>query len=46
LLREVLAGQPDRSVVIVQVGFSTNMARLLDSEPDQYSALTGHELVK
>lgn len=30
LLRRVLAGQPDGSVVIVQVGFSTNLARLLD----------------
>ena len=46
LLRAVLAGQPDRSVVIVQVGFSTNMARLLDSEPDQHCALNGQELVK
>ena len=46
LLREVLAGQPDRSVVIVQVGFSTNMARLLDSEPDQHSKLTGRKLVR
>ena len=25
LLREILAGQPDNSVVIVQVGFSTNL---------------------
>ncbi|MGA2596006.1 MAG: nucleoside hydrolase [Bryobacteraceae bacterium] len=32
LLRETLAAQPDGSVVIVQVGFSTNLARLLDSE--------------
>jgi inosine-uridine nucleoside N-ribohydrolase len=46
LLRTVLSGQPDRSVVIVQVGFSTNMARLLDSEPDQQSDLSGRELVR
>lgn len=46
MLREILAGQPDQSVVIVQVGFSTNMARLLDSEPCEHSALTGLELVK
>lgn len=31
LLRRVLAQQPDSSVVIVQVGFSTNLARLLDA---------------
>lgn len=44
LLREVLAGQPDQSVVIVQVGFSTNLARLLDTAPDDHSPLTGREL--
>ena len=31
LLRATLAAQPDRSVVIAQVGFSTNLARLLES---------------
>ncbi|MFN7920844.1 MAG: nucleoside hydrolase [Bryobacteraceae bacterium] len=31
LIRQVLEGQPDGSVVIVQVGFSTNLARLLDA---------------
>ena len=31
LLRRVLAAEQDASVVIVQVGFSTNLARLLDS---------------
>jgi purine nucleosidase len=45
LLREVLAAQPDNSVAIAQVGFSTNMARLLDSKPDEYSDLNGHGLV-
>ncbi len=30
LLQKVLGEQPDASVVIVQVGFSTNLARLLD----------------
>ena len=34
LLRRVLAAERDRSVVMVQVGFSTNLARLLDSDPD------------
>lgn len=31
LIRRTLEAQPDQSVVIVQVGFSTNLARLLDS---------------
>jgi purine nucleosidase len=45
LLRATLAAQPDRSVVIAQVGFSTNLARLLESPADASSALTGRELV-
>src|SRR5665213_3177604 len=45
LLRKVLAAQPDGSVVIVQVGFATNLARLLASRPDDTSPLTGKELV-
>lgn len=45
LLRKTLAGQPDGSVVIVQVGFSTNLARLLDSKPDSNSPLDGKTLV-
>jgi hypothetical protein len=45
LLRATLAKQPDRSVAIAQVGFSTNLARLLDSRPDEHSPLTGLELV-
>lgn len=32
VLRQTLAAQPDSSVVIVQTGFSTNLARLLDGE--------------
>jgi inosine-uridine nucleoside N-ribohydrolase len=46
LLRDVLADQPDGSVVVVQVGFSTNLARLLDSQPDQRSPLDGAALVE
>jgi inosine-uridine nucleoside N-ribohydrolase len=44
LLRKVLTDQPDGSVVIVQVGFATNLARLLGSPPDAVSPLTGKEL--
>ncbi len=46
VLRKVLAAQPDQSVVIAQVGFSTNLTRLLDSGPDEHSPLSGTELVK
>lgn len=45
LLRKTLAGQPDGSVTIVVVGFSTNLARLLDSPGDSHSPLAGKELV-
>lgn len=45
VLRQVLAKQPDGSVVCVVVGFSTNMARLLDSKADEHSPLSGRELV-
>ncbi len=46
VLRRVLAREKDGSVVIAQVGFSTNLARLLDSGPDQASPLTGMELAR
>jgi inosine-uridine nucleoside N-ribohydrolase len=44
VLRETLAKERDGSVVIVQVGFSTNLARLLESPPDEISSLSGVEL--
>lgn len=46
LLRRTLAAQPDGSVVIAQVGFSTNLARLLDSPSDGHSPLSGEDLVR
>ncbi|MEZ6059652.1 MAG: nucleoside hydrolase [Planctomycetaceae bacterium] len=46
VLRKALASQPDGSVVIAQVGFSTNLANLLKSGPDDISPLTGHDLAK
>jgi len=46
VLRRALAGQADGSVVIVSVGFMTNLALLLDSSPDGDSPLDGMELVK
>ena len=46
VLRRALAAQADGSVVIVQVGFSTNLARLLDSKPNVLSPLDGKALVR
>ena len=46
VLRRTLAAEKDRSVTIVQVGFSTNLARLLHSPPDADSVLGGSELVR
>ena len=45
LYRKILASKPDHSVIISSVGFSTNLARLLDTPADEYSPLTGKELV-
>ncbi|MHB8969455.1 MAG: nucleoside hydrolase [Pirellulaceae bacterium] len=46
VLRQVLSQQPDHSVRVAQVGFSTNLARLLASPPDNISPLGGVELVR
>lgn len=45
LLRKLLAGEKDRSVVLIAIGPETNLARLLRSEADEYSPLDGKELV-
>jgi len=45
LYRQILAAQPDHSVVIVSTGALTNIGRLLMSGPDQYSPLNGVDLV-
>ncbi|PQO29692.1 nucleoside hydrolase [Bremerella cremea] len=46
VLRKTLAVAEDNSVVICQVGFSTNLADLLESPADDFSKLDGMELVK
>jgi inosine-uridine nucleoside N-ribohydrolase len=46
LLRKTLAGEQDGAVTLIQVGFSTNLARLIESKPDRYSSLNGMDLVK
>lgn len=46
LYRKILPTQEDNSVVIVSVGFSTNLIKLLETQADEYSPLSGRELVK
>ena len=43
--RKVLSEAEDNSIVISSIGFVTNIANLLQSQPDQYSALNGYDLV-
>ena len=45
LYRKLLAASEDNSVTIASVGFSTNLARLLETPADEYSELSGKELV-
>ena len=45
LYRKLLSEAEDHSVVITSVGFSTNLIRLLETPADEYSDLTGKELV-
>lgn len=46
VLRKAIASQKDGSVVVAQVGFSTNLAALLASKADSHSPLSGVELVQ
>jgi inosine-uridine nucleoside N-ribohydrolase len=45
LYRKLLSEQPEKSVTIISIGFLTNLARLLESQPDKFSTLNGKELV-
>lgn len=45
LHRKLLAAAPDHSVTIISVGFSTNLAKLLESGADEYSNLSGKDLI-
>lgn len=45
LLRRLLAARPDASVTIISIGFFTNLSRLLASEADEFSPLSGRELI-
>lgn len=45
LLRKILSQQPDQSVHYVSIGFLSNLAQLLESTPDEFSAMDGKTLV-
>lgn len=45
LYRKILSTQPDESVTLITVGFFTNIANLLHSKPDEFSSLSGVELI-
>lgn len=44
--RKILSQQPDKSVTIVTVGFTTNLSNLLKTKGDKYTPLSGTDLVK
>ena len=44
LYRKILSSQDDKSVIIITVGFFTNLANLLASSSDEYSSLNGRDL--
>ena len=43
--RRLLAAQPDDSVVVLTIGYLTNLRDLLKSDADEHSDLTGRDLV-
>ncbi len=44
LYRRIFSAQPDKSVTLVAIGPLTNIELFLNSQPDEYSGLTGAEL--
>lgn len=44
--RQILANEADQSVVILSVGYMTNLARLMNSPADAISPLTGAQLIQ
>lgn len=45
LYRKILSASDDHSVVIITVGFFTNLSDLFDTAPDEYSSLSGKDLI-
>ncbi len=45
LYRKLLANADDKSIVIVAIGFATTLSQLMESGADEYSKLTGVDLL-
>lgn len=45
LYRKILSEADNNSIVLVEIGFATTLAQLMQSGADEYSSLTGQELV-
>ncbi len=45
LYRKILSESEDKSISFISLGFGTTLAQLLESEGDEYSPLSGKELV-
>ena len=45
LYRKILSEAEDHSVKIIVIGFISNIVKLLESQPDEYSSLNGFDLV-
>ena len=45
-MRQLLSQEKDGDVIIIAVGFSTNLQRLMASGPDKYSDLDGMDLIR
>lgn len=45
MYRWLLAESPDTSVVVISLGFGTDLAKVLTSGPDEFSPLNGRDLV-
>ncbi|MFI4875480.1 MAG: nucleoside hydrolase, partial [Blastopirellula sp. JB062] len=46
VLRKTLAAAEDHSIVLIQVGLGANLADLVESPADEFSDLTGTELIR
>ena len=46
LLRKTLSASADGSIVIIQVGLAANLADLVESKADEFSPLSGSELIR
>ena len=46
LYRKILTAQPDKSVILITIGYLTNLQNLLVSKPDESSPLNGAALVR